>query len=87
MKRKKRKIKYVSILSILACIIIWIIYSNITKDEVKILAEGDTAPNFQLTDLEGQTHRLSDYEGKVVMLNFWGTWCKPCVREMPAIEK
>jgi len=44
------------------------------------------APDFSLRDLNGQTLRLSDYRGKVVLLNFWATFCSPCRREMPALE-
>lgn len=44
------------------------------------------APDFTLTDQFGQTHTLSDYQGKVVFLNFWATWCGPCQREMPDIQ-
>lgn len=45
------------------------------------------APDFSLPDLDGKTHKLSDYHGKVVLLNFWATWCPPCRREMPSMEK
>src|SRR5881296_1402330 len=47
------------------------------------LLVGMTAPDFRLPDLQGKTQRLSDYRGKVVFLNFWATWCKPCKEEMP----
>ena len=44
---------------------------------------GKPAPDFTVTDLEGKTHRLSDYRGKDVMLVFWATWCMPCIQEVP----
>ena len=44
---------------------------------------GVTAPNFELTTLDGQRIKLSDYRGKAVLLNFWATWCSPCKVEMP----
>jgi peroxiredoxin len=50
------------------------------------LVVGMTAPDFSLPDLEGKTRRLSDYRGKVVFLNFWATWCKPCKEEMPSMQ-
>ena len=45
------------------------------------------APDFTLTDQYGNTHTLSDYQGKTVFLNFWATWCGPCKSEMPDIQK
>ncbi|WP_343252625.1 cytochrome c biogenesis protein CcdA [Ligaoa zhengdingensis] len=43
--------------------------------------------DFTLTDQNGDTHTLSDYKGKVVFLNFWATWCPPCLQEMPHIQE
>ncbi len=47
---------------------------------------GTPAENFQLVDLNGKAQSLLDYRGKVVLLNFWATWCKPCTTEMPAMQ-
>ncbi|MEZ4510588.1 MAG: redoxin domain-containing protein [Chloroflexota bacterium] len=52
-----------------------------------LLAVGDTAPVFALTDLEGESVTLSDYAGRPVLLNFWATWCPPCRVEMPELQK
>ncbi|MBU1343487.1 MAG: TlpA family protein disulfide reductase [Proteobacteria bacterium] len=51
------------------------------------VAAGSPAPDFSLPDLDGNAVRLSDYKGKLVLLNIWATWCRPCVDEMPSIEK
>ncbi|HEU5091153.1 MAG TPA: TlpA disulfide reductase family protein [Nitrospira sp.] len=48
---------------------------------------GDEAPNFTLRDLTGNVMSLSQLRGKVVLLNFWATWCGPCRVEMPAMEQ
>jgi len=50
------------------------------------LAKGEVAPDFELTTLDGKEVRLSDYQGKKVILNFWATWCPPCRAEMPDMQ-
>ena len=48
---------------------------------------GGATPPLALRDLEGKEHKLADYKGKVVVLNFWATWCDPCREEMPAMQR
>lgn len=47
---------------------------------------GGPPPALALKDLEGRQHQLADYRGKVVLINFWATWCAPCREEMPALD-
>lgn len=48
---------------------------------------GSYAPKFALTDLNRKTVNLDDYKGKKIILNFWATWCPPCVNEMPLLQE
>ncbi|MEN8204476.1 MAG: TlpA disulfide reductase family protein [Pseudomonadota bacterium] len=45
------------------------------------------APDFTLQDTNGKTHRLSDYRGRPVIINFWTTWCPPCREELPSMNR
>ena len=50
-------------------------------------AQGSEAPDFTVYDMEGNAHKLSDFRGKPVLLNFWASWCGPCQMEMPDFQK
>jgi len=79
-------------LAILLLGVAWTVYSrplagSTTSGQIPAPQVGFLAPSFTLTDLHGQTVSLSDYQGKVVLLNFWASWCPPCRAEMPAIQQ
>ncbi|MGE5809715.1 MAG: peroxiredoxin family protein [Nitrospirota bacterium] len=68
-----------------ALILIMSILSGCTNRDVP--HGGSTAKDFTLPDLNGNKVKLSDYKGKVVLLEFWATWCPPCRASIPGIEK
>ena len=51
------------------------------------IADSPPAPDFRLVDMDGTVFRLSDYRGRVVIVNFWATWCPPCREEMPSMQR
>lgn len=70
---------------------IWTVISRVSSDQLQAQAgsvpkEGFTAPDFTLGLLDGGKITLSELKGKVVLVNFWTSWCPPCRKEMPAIE-
>ena len=82
MKKSVTIILLTFILSLISC-------SNAQKtdDRGYLVKTGDTAPDFVIKEASGKTYRLSDLNGKVVMLQFTASWCSVCRKEMPFIEK
>ncbi|RPF58049.1 thiol-disulfide oxidoreductase ResA [Abyssicoccus albus] len=86
MKKKTRNMIRIIVLLIVFLMLAITLYLNFTKDKSNIEV-GAQAPDFSLKSTDGETVKLSDYKGKPVILNFWGTWCEPCKEEMPDFEK
>ena len=62
-------------------------YSAQAGESLTPLPGGKPAPDFELVDTDGKLHRLSDYRGNTVILNFWATWCPPCREEIPSMNR
>lgn len=86
LKGAKRKITQISILVIALVIGGYAISMTLveTDDSPKV---GGEPPAFELADIEGNVHERSVYKGKPYIINFWGTFCPPCVKEMPEFQR
>lgn len=84
--KRNRTIFRVILLLIMLLAITYTLYQNFFTEKMRVQA-GDQAPDFILEDMEGNKVQLSELKGKGVFLNFWGTWCKPCEKEMPYMER
>ena len=61
-----------------------VIYDSVRDRTVQV---GETAPDFTITTSTGATLSRANFGGKILVLNFWATWCQPCIRETPALEQ
>jgi cytochrome c biogenesis protein CcmG/thiol:disulfide interchange protein DsbE len=67
-------------------VLLAILFLGLIRTQEGPVAVGRNAPDFTLTSFDGQEYRLSDLRGKVVLLNFWASWCKPCEQEAADLE-
>ena len=92
MKEKKFDYRAAIVIFLLIAGLLVLLLLNQNKsynNSVKIvpIAEGLPAPDFKFPGMDGKMVSLSDFRGKVVLVNIWATWCRSCVDEMPSMEK
>jgi peroxiredoxin len=71
-------------IGVLLAVMVFFIYDGVHETLVQV---GDTAPDFRITADSGRTISNADFGGKLLVLNFWATWCPPCVQEMPSLNE
>lgn len=71
--------------SALSILVVSLILVTISTLEQRIVQAGESAPAFSITTDAGQSVSLDNFGGKLLVLNFWATWCPPCVQEMPSL--
>ncbi|MCA1041855.1 TlpA family protein disulfide reductase [Bacillus infantis] len=74
-------------LVLLVSLFAWTLFAGFKGDQDEYAEKGHTAPQFQLASIHGKSMKLTDYDGKLIVLNFWATWCGPCNTEMPALNQ
>ncbi|MEJ2658164.1 MAG: TlpA disulfide reductase family protein [Desulfobacterales bacterium] len=88
---QEKRIDYRSVilvfLSIAGLLVLLLLHQNRSYDQQGLIKIGHPAPDFRFPGINGKMAGLSDYRGKVVLINIWATWCSSCVDEMPSMEK
>src|SRR6516165_4693324 len=72
------------LLGVTVAALAWVVVDGFRDKTVVV---GDTAPNFSITTADGRTLSRKDFGGKLLVLNFWASWCPPCVEETPSLDK
>lgn len=71
----------------IGALLLFLIYVIFDSVHQTVIAVGDSAPDFSIRADNGRTISRSDFGGKLLVLNFWATWCQPCVEEIPSLDE
>ena len=81
-KPMKNEGLWIGLMAVLCAGLIWTVYDTLQE---RVVNAGDAAPSFTIKDRNGKEYTERDFGGKVLVLNFWATWCPPCVEETPSL--
>jgi peroxiredoxin len=71
-------------IAVLLLALAWVVFDTARE---KVVVAGDTAPQFSIATDSGRTLTRSDFGGQLLVLNFWATWCPPCIEELPSLDQ
>ncbi|HLY19727.1 MAG TPA: TlpA disulfide reductase family protein [Bryobacteraceae bacterium] len=71
-------------IAVLLAVFVFVLYNSMHE---RIVQQGDPAPDFKITADNGRTLTRTDFGGRLLVLNFWATWCQPCVEEVPSLDQ
>ena len=71
-------------IGVLLCAFVYVIFLALHE---RIVQVGDSAPDFSITADDGRTVTANSFGGKLLVLNFWATWCSPCIEELPSLDQ
>jgi peroxiredoxin len=72
-----------TLIGLLLAVFVWVIFDSFHE---RLVVVGDSAPDFSITADNGRTITNSNFGGKLLVLNFWATWCPPCIEELPSLN-
>src|SRR5881296_3277346 len=73
-----------TLITLLLAVFVYVIFDSFHE---RLVVVGDSAPDFSITADNGRTISASNFGGKLLVLNFWATWCPPCVHEIPSLDQ
>ena len=71
-------------IGVLLAVLVFVLYSSMHE---RVIQAGDSAPDFTITADNGRTITAANFGGRLLVLNFWATWCQPCVEEVPSLDQ